>query len=167
NDFGVSNSKPFTFKGSSPRISAVIPDVGRRQGGEIVEIHGSGLQQGLINILGSDETVEKRTMPLVRFGSLEGTGTIIDGRVSNLDAGGYLKVNYNANAAGNNLSLSLQTVAGHVYQQDYKYDGSDCFIDLSQLADSEGQAYGGQELVRLQLIMDNQGYRLQVQRGFA
>ncbi|MGB4302243.1 MAG: IPT/TIG domain-containing protein, partial [Syntrophomonadaceae bacterium] len=47
NDYGVSNSKPFTFKGSSPRISAVIPDVGRRQGGEIVEIHGSGLQQGL------------------------------------------------------------------------------------------------------------------------
>lgn len=167
NDFGVSNSKPFTFKGSSPRISAVIPDVGRRQGGEIVEIHGSSLQEGPINILGTDETVEKRTMPLVRFGSLEGTGTVIDGRVSNLDAGGYLKVNYNASADDHELSLSLQTVAGHVYQQDYKYDGSDCFIDLSQLADSEGQAYGGQELVRLQLIMDNQGYRLQVQRGFA
>jgi ribonuclease PH len=167
NDYGVSNSKPFTFKGSSPRISAVIPDVGRRQGGEIVEIHGSSLQEGPINILGTDETVEKKTMPLVRFGSLEGTGTVIDGRVSNLDAGGYLKVNYNASADDHELSLSLQTVAGHVYQQNYNYDGSDRFINLSKLVDSQGQAYGGQELVRLQLVMDNQGYRLQVQRGFA
>mgnify|MGYP003935479255 FL=1 len=167
NDYGVSNSKPFTFKGSSPRITAVIPDVGRRQGGEIVEIHGSGLQEGTINILGTDKNVEKKTMPLVRFGSLEGSGTIIDGRVSNLDVGGYLTVKYNANVADNNLSLSLQTVVGQVYQQDYSYDGSDLFIDLSYLQDSQGQSYGSRELVRVQLILDKQGYRLQVQRGFA
>lgn len=167
NDYGVSNSKPFTFKGSSPRITAVIPDVGRRQGGEIVEIHGSGLQEGIINILGTDKNVEKKTMPLVRFGSLEGSGTIIDGRVSNLDVGGYLTVKYNANVADNNLSLSLQTVVGQVYQQDYSYDGSDLFIDLSHLQDSQGQSYGSRELVRVQLILDNQGYRLQVQRGFS
>ncbi len=106
-------------------------------------------------------------MPLVRFGSLEGSGTIIDGRVSNLDVGGYLTVKYNANVADNNLSLSLQTVVGQVYQQDYSYDGSDLFIDLSYLQDSQGQSYGSRELVRVQLILDKQGYRLQVQRGFA
>jgi len=165
NDYGVSNSKPFTFKGSSPRISSVIPDVGRRQGGEIIEIHGSGLQEGPIDIAGTDGTTQEKTMPLVRFGSLEGTGTIIDGRVSNLDAGGYLKVNYNANLQ--TLSMSLQTVSDHVYQQTYTYDGRDCFFDLSQFTDSEGNAYGSQELIRMQVLMDDKGNRLEVQRGFA
>ncbi|MGI6235741.1 MAG: IPT/TIG domain-containing protein, partial [Christensenellales bacterium] len=168
NDYGVSNSKAFTFKGSSPKIQAVIPDVGRRQGGEIVEIHGSGLQEATIKIVEPDGTTQGKTMPLVRFGSLEGTGTVLNGRVTNLDAGGYLKINYNTNSDPFTLSMSLQTVAGHVYQQNYVYDGGDCFIDLSQLADSSGQAYGSQELVRLQVILDNeQGYRMQVQRGFA
>lgn len=167
NDYGVSNNKPFTYKGSSPRITAIIPDVGRRQGGEVVEIHGSGLQETTMKILEPDGTTSTKTMPLVRFGILQGTGTIIDGRVSNLDAGGYLNVYYNANAASHTLSLSLQTAAGQVYQQNYVYDGSDAFIDLSQLADSQGQAYGSHELVRVRVVLDNQGYRLLVQRGFA
>lgn len=165
NDYGVSNSKPFTFKGSTPKIQTVIPDVGRRQGGEVIEIHGSGLQQGSVKIFQTDGTVQEKTMPLVRFGSLGATGIIREGRVSNLDAGGHLQVDYNASRR--TLSLALQTSSDHVYQHTYTYDGSDCFFDLSQLTDQEGNAYGSQELVRLQVIMDSQGNRLQVQRGFA
>lgn len=164
NDYGVSNSKPFTFKSSSPRIQTVIPDVGRKQGGEVIEIHGSGLEQGPVNIVGADRTIQEKTMPLVRFGSLGGTGTIIDGRVNNLDAGGNLKINYNAK--DKSLTMSIQTVSDDVYQN-YTYDGSDLFFDLTGLTDSQGIGYEGQELIRLQVIRDNQGNRLQVQRGFA
>ena len=161
NDYGVSNSKTFAFKSSSPKIQTVIPDVGRKQGGEVVEIHGSGLEQGPIDIVQTDGTIQEKTMPLVRFGSLGGAGTIIDGRVNNLDAGGNLKINYNARAAASNLSISLQTVSDHVYQRTYTYDGGDIFFDLRELDDNQP------ELIRLQVIRDNQGNRLQVQRGFA
>lgn len=164
NDYGVSNSKPFTFKGSSPKISSVIPDIGRKQGGEAIEIHGSGFAESRVLIIQPDGAVIEKVMPLVRFGNLTGSGEMVGGRVVNLEVEGYLKVNYDANR--DTITLTLQPSVNQVYQQTFSYDGKDRFFPLNQLQDVEGKFYSGQELIRIRVVQDP-GNRLRVERGFA
>lgn len=164
NDYGVSNTKPFAFQGSTPKITSLIPNVGKKQGGEPVEIHGSGFAAGSVSILQEDGSLEERHLPLVRFGSLAGVAEMTGGRVSNMEVEGYLKVDFDANQ--DTLTLTLQPSADRLYQQTYTYDGSDRYVELKELLAADGAAYNGLEMVRVRVVQEP-GNKLRVERGYA
>ncbi len=165
NDYGISNNKPFIYSTSKPLITKVIPNVGKKQGGENVEIHGSGFNPARINLLQPDGTTVTEERPLLRFGNLSATADIVGGRVPNLQVTGYLKADYDANHQS--ITLTLAPSQQVSYQRTFSgFDGQERFINLALLQDAEGNSYPGYELVKIQVVQDP-GNRLRVDRGYA
>src|SRR5690606_35382901 len=50
NDHGISNKVKFTYEASSPRISSIVPPVGKKQGETKVEINGSNFALSKLEI---------------------------------------------------------------------------------------------------------------------
>jgi len=165
NDYGISNSKPYIYSTSKPQITKVIPDTGRKQGGENVEIHGTGFNPTRINLLQPDGTVITEERPLLRFGTLSAVADIVGGRVPNLEVTGFLKADYDANQQS--ITLTLTPGPQESYRRTFiGYDGQERFINLNLLRDEQGNSYPGYELVKIQVVQDP-GNRLRVDRGYA
>jgi hypothetical protein len=172
NDSGLSNRLKFTYQGSNPKIDKIVPDQGKKQGRDNVEIYGSGFFDNQITVYTDQNTWNSVTMPLIRFGSITNqdipreqpnSGRIDNQRTTvNLDGG--LKVEYDASGTG---KVTVQiTEDKQTYQGIFtNYDGSVRFVDLSQLVNinQAGQKYPGYELLRLE-INDR---RLLVERGYS
>lgn len=169
NDFGMSNSKPFTFKGSQPVINSIIPAVGKKQGNEPVEIHGFDFKAGSIKLL-QPGGIKTREQVMVRFGEISNAGdpeagVIVGGEVPRLELPGGLTVSYQASKQS--IRLVLTPHQGESYAMDYLgFDGSPTFFDLSNLVNDRDKPYYGYEMVRVQVVQDPAN-RLIVERGFA
>jgi len=166
NDSGISNSVKFTYQSSNPAITSIVPSEGKKQGGDRVEIFGSGFVKSDVNIYGNGEPPEV----LVRFGDItnkdipreqENSGRIDNGRTTvNLDGG--LQVQYVSGRVILEISeKGLTYTSGTI-----NYDGSVLFFPASLLEANNGTDevnYPSGELIRLE-ISDR---RLFVERGYA
>ncbi len=166
NDYGISNKIKFTYKSSTPKITSVIPSVGKKQGQEIVEILGSGFVESSIDVYHAADTITNQDMTLVRFGDIsnlgdEDAGIIIDGEISEMELAGNMIVDYSADLETIYFSV---TQAGTEYEMEFSgYDGNTAYFDLQVLEDSEGNAYPGYELVKAYV----QDRRLIIERGYS
>ncbi|HEX3011014.1 MAG TPA: IPT/TIG domain-containing protein, partial [Syntrophomonadaceae bacterium] len=169
NDSGISNRVQYTYQASNPKIDKIVPDQGKKQGKDNIEIYGSGFFENQITVYDSQTTFDTVTMPLIRFGSITNStipreqansGRIDNGRTTvNLDGG--LKVEYDAGAGQVTVEI---TENKQVYRGIFDYDGSIRYIDvglLSNISDTT-QKYYGYELLRLE-VNDR---RLLVERGY-
>jgi hypothetical protein len=72
NDGGISNKVPFVYEATTVKIDSVVPNEGKKQGGDRVEIHGSGFATTEMDIY-TEEYVEGKSqyntknMSLVKF----------------------------------------------------------------------------------------------------
>lgn len=166
NDSGISNTVKFAYQSSNPAITGIVPAEGNKQGGDWVEIFGTGFVKSSINVYSGQTPPEV----LVRFGNItnrdipreqENSGRIDNQRTTVYLAGG-LKVEY----ASGQVMLEISEKGLTYTSGPINYDGSVMFFPTDKLVTHSGTGdiyYKGGELVRLE-IADR---RLFVERGYA
>ncbi|HZJ76546.1 MAG TPA: IPT/TIG domain-containing protein, partial [Oscillospiraceae bacterium] len=177
NDAGTSNKVKFTYEGSNPNIRDIIPNVGRKQGGEKVDIEGSNFKVNNIDIINKDG---KTSTYLVRFGEIsniqipreaENSGLINQG-VATVNLVGGLKVEHKTEDGSGKIIVSI-TESGTTYTQKYFYDFGIKYIDVQGLKDKEDNdnSYKGNELIKVEVdngrLLVTRGYSPQVKERFA
>ena len=179
NDAGKSNSLTFTYEASSPKITSILPNQGKKQGRDRIDILGEGFVRSSIDVYNATLDNDKNKfdtyiMPLVRFGSItnrqiareqENSGRIDNGRTT-VRLTGNLTVSYEADTGTegkHKLNFSIVDNATTYNGTITGFDGSVKFVPLSLLVDGSGNAYGGYEMVKVE-ISDR---RLLIDRGYA
>lgn len=174
NDSGISKPGQFTYEGSGPKISSVVPEVGKKQGRDKVEVNGQDFFNSTMKLYrnGSLETVQ---MPMVYFGQIsnhdipprQDNDGSIDGTKASVTLDGGLQVDYDAKDKQLKVILTEgKVVYGRTFFYEYNSPADSIrFIDLQELVSQvDGSThYEGFELVRVQ-VKDR---RLLVQRGYA
>ncbi len=174
NDSGISNKVEFTYEASNPTISKIIPDEGKKQGKDKIEIFGENFEESSINIYKYDEEdnlqLDTEFLTKVRFGyitnkdidrSEENSGDINNSRAT-VNLAGSLTVEYN----GEDGILKPSIESGdNIYEipGGINYDDSEVYIPVSLLEDENGNQYDGYELIRVYV----EDRRLFVERGYA
>ncbi|RKD22005.1 IPT/TIG domain-containing protein [Caminicella sporogenes DSM 14501] len=175
NDSGVSNKVKFTYEASNPIIKEIVPNEGRKQGKDKIEISGENFKESSMNIYGYDESnnihLNTKFMTKVRFGDItnkdiprdeENSGLINNGRTTVKFDGG-LTVEYNANDKILNVRIESGDSIYEIPEGIHGYEGSEVYIPVSMLKDKSGNIYAGYELIRV--YVDDR--RLFVERGYA
>lgn len=168
NDTGISNTMRYTFEGSNPKITRIIPNEGPKQGRQYAEIFGSGFANSTVPVW-QNGRVNTISMPLVRFGNIDNRSIPRDqpnaGRIDNgfatVRLEGGLTVEYRA---GGELKLIVEE-RDRLYEMSCAYDDSQRFIDMGELrlSGDDSTAYGGYELLKMSV----EERRLIVERGYA
>ena len=170
NDAGTSNKVKFTYEGSYPAINHIIPNTGNKQGGENIQIIGSGFQPSNIQIYDENGEPKQMSTYLVRFGNITNRNIarnlpnsgLINAGVATVNLAGGLRVEYKASEFAPIINISL-TEGKQIYTGSYAYDGGAEYINLRSLKDSNGEGYKGYELLRVEI----EDGRLLVDRGYA
>jgi len=175
NDSGISNKVKFNYDSTNPVINTIIPDEGRKQGKDRVEIKGENFKKSYIKVYQHDSTgnvtQENLSMVLVNFGRItnkeiprdeENSGLINNGRTTvNLE--GNLKVEYDGVNDLLKLIIEENDIIYQVPGGITGYDDTEAYIDVRILKDSEGNSYNGYELIRVWV----EDRRLFVERGYS
>ena len=170
NDAGTSPKIKYTYEGSNPKIGTITPSVGKRQGGEKVDVVGQNFKENYISLFNKEGKEERKSTYLVRFGEItnrdipregENSGLIYGGKAT-IKLPGELKVEYELIQEKPTIKLYLEHNK-KIYSGQYEYTGGEKFIDLKGLKDSEGNNYSGFELVKVEVV-DN---RVFVDRGYS
>ena len=170
NDAGTSPKIKYTYEGSNPKIDTITPSVGKRQGGEKVDVVGQNFKENYISLFNKEGEEEKKSTYLVRFGEItnrnipregENSGLIYGGKAT-IKLPGELKVEYELIQEKPTIKLYLEHNK-KTYSGQYEYTGGEKFIDLKGLKDSKGNNYSGFELVKVEVV-DN---RVFVDRGYS
>ena len=185
NDAGTSNKVKFTYEGSNPNIKSIVPNVGKKQGGENVDIIGSNFKLNAIDVvkITKDENGEKKQIQsrlnthLVRFGEIsnreipreaDNSGLINQGTATVNLAGG-LKVEHKVVDGKYKIIVSL-TEEKVLYTEEYDYDSGVKYIDIKELKDKDGNGYKGFELIKIEVkdgrLLVDRGYSPQVKETF-
>ena len=182
NDFGISNNVQYSYEASSPKISGIIPAMGKKQGKDKMEINGSDFVKSRIDIYNNQIDVEGNTMfdtremVLVRFGddknpNISNQGTAIDqpngGRIVNgisKVSVGDLTVDYNAVQAVKTLTLTVKEGDKEYKKVISGYDDSTKYMLLDTLKD-DTDSCKSYEMVKVSI--DTYNRKLIVERGYA
>lgn len=175
NDSGISNKVDFTYDDSSPNITSVVPNEGRKQGRDRIEIRGKDFERSSIKVYEYDSSnniiQENRSLALVNFGRItnkdiprteENSGLINNGRTTvNLE--GNLRIEYDG--VNNTLKpfIDENDIIYQIHGGITDYNDEEVYIPVGLLKDSNGNSYDGYELIRV-WVEDN---RLFVERGYA
>lgn len=170
NDFGVSNKKRFEYQPSDPQITDIVPDVGTRLGGDIVEIYGSDFVKSRIKVYEENQDgniiTSEKDMVLVRFGDNtnindEESGNIVSGRATVTLEGG-LTVEYNSTE--DKLTVTIEERDEEYTKEFTGYNDDEIFVDVSTLESIEDSTkYSGYEFIRIKV----EDRRLIVERGYS
>lgn len=144
NDSGITNKAVYTYKSSNPKLSGIIPSIGRKMGQELKELYGTDLYRssvkGYYDLTDAIPVVLPNIGGLVRFGDVDNreiersqpnSGLINNGQ-STVNLTGGLKVTYSAEPAPT-LTVQIQE-NGKVYTKVFAYDNSDVFIPMGMLS---------------------------------
>lgn len=183
NDYGVSNTLVYTYEASSPKITSITPSTGRKQGGDKLEILGEGFAESNILIYTSlsnlpmeqkivqvqfanqtDTNMSNKTLPIDNPGS----GRIRD-KIASAKAG-QLELRYDATEDNIKLNITLTDNNIKYMGENIPYNNEEVFLPLNLLKNDKGQAYGGNELVRI-ILEKIEGasntFRVIMDRGFS
>lgn len=170
NDAGISNGLKFTYTASKPKIDAIVPGMGKMQGGDNIELIGSDFVNSSLDIYLQDGiNFETKIMPLVQFGEITNRNLKIEedysGRINNgralVKLTGDLDIDYDS--AKKEVKVNIK-YNGKTYTKTYTYDDTIKYMQLSQLTNlGDGEQYPLNELIKLEI----QDKRLYVDRGFS
>ncbi|NLZ54115.1 MAG: cell surface receptor IPT/TIG domain-containing protein, partial [Thermoanaerobacteraceae bacterium] len=168
NDSGISNKVKYTYMSTNPVISRIVPPEGKKQGGDRVEIFGSGFVESETKIINQEGKAETLPMVQVRFGNVtnrdipreeENSGRI-DNQRATVNLPGGLRVEY----ANGRISISITEKGRQYVTLNYiPFDGSPMFVSTRLLKADGKDSYPYEEFIRLE-ISDR---RLYVERGYA
>ncbi|WHH57373.1 IPT/TIG domain-containing protein [Petroclostridium sp. X23] len=189
NDFGVSNTLPYTYGASQPTVTSLAPSSGTKYGETQVFIDGADFKNSRVRIYNGSSTTlpsAETSLMLVRFGDVKDRkisnsgitdikdnnyGSIVNGKTTVQT--GNLTVDYDATGGGSKLKFTLEE-QGKTYTtaQAFEYDDETVYLPLTELAYTDTstgaqQAYTKKELVRVQVDTTGGINRLVVERGYA
>lgn len=168
NDGGISGKTQYTYEATKVTITDVVPDKGRKEGGDKVEIHGSGFAPTNIYVYKDDNTQYVQTMPIIRLGNItnrnidreKDNSGLINNQKATVELAGGLIVEYNGYY--NTLTFTVEE-GGIEYKKTITgYDNKERYVPI-ELLKSGSTPYPGKELVKV-AIEDG---RLLVDRGYA
>ncbi|MGM0378899.1 MAG: IPT/TIG domain-containing protein, partial [Bacillota bacterium] len=190
NDYGVSNITDYEYVESTPSISSIVPDIGRRQGQETKDIYGQGLQTSIINGYIDDDASDYQKIDqdiiggLVRFANISNLDTEmgennsgqINGARATVALDGGLTVGYNG--TDDELDLTIEE-NGKIYKRTFEnYDDKEVYIAAEMLKNSDdkfyvpfnyeendGSSYTNTRYEMIRVFIKNR--RLFVERGYA
>lgn len=150
NDSGVSNKVKYTYNATTPVITSIVPNFGRRQGQEPKDIYGSKLYRSVVyGYKGDDETqiqLLDNVGALVRFGTVDNrsidrnsanSGLINNQRTTvNLDGG--LTMSYYGDLGQVKMTLTENNV---IYTRTFDYDNSVVYVPMDMLKNAAGEYY--------------------------
>ncbi len=171
NDAGISDKAQFNYLTSAISVSAIVPNVGIKNGGQKIDIHGSGFEVGKVSLVEKDnpDKITEKQLPLVVFGTRtnenipresENSGVIRSSRATvKLDGG--LEVKYDA--VNSTLDMKIEENK-KVYSFTYNnYNGEKIFVNTNNFKTDEGVYYPHEELIKAE-VKDN---RLLAEGGYA
>lgn len=183
NDSGVSNKVSLTYEGSNPSIKSIVPGEGNKRGGEKVEINGNNFFNSKMDIYrDSDEIDEDIKMPAVKFADISNKDISIEqensGQINNNHTGvnlaGGLTLDYYGQGVQGNAKLPEILVRINedqkIYEKLFKnYDNTEKYIQLKALInrDNPSEHYQSNELIKINIILDTNDYRMIVERGYS
>ncbi|HOJ11193.1 MAG TPA: IPT/TIG domain-containing protein [Clostridiales bacterium] len=182
NDYGVSNKVTFTYEATNPKIRKIVPNTGKKQGGDKIEILGEYFFESRIKVYTSEKKIADKNMPLIQFGSkndanisnkevpieLPNSGRIKD-KFAEVKVGN-LTVSYSAAEDIRKLSFIIEENKEKFMLNDVNYDDTEAFLPVNLLKNSKDESYNGYEYVRIRLeritgaVSTN---RLRIDRGFS
>ncbi len=187
NDSGVSNKVKFNFEQSSPNISKLTPDFGKRSGGEPKDIYGSSLYKSILyGYKDDDETLIQllgNVDALVRFGEIDNrdiarneiNSGLINSQRTTVNLEGGLMVNYYGDLGQVKVTLTQNNI---IYSRTFDYDNSTVYVPTGMLQDASGDyfvpdglkgvdasVYSGNAYELIKLTIEDR--RLFVERGYA
>jgi len=187
NDSGVSNKVDYTYASTSPNLTRVTPNFGKRSGQEPKDIYGTKLYSSLIyGYIDNDETAVgliEDVEALVRFGDIDNleidrTSTnsgLINSQRATVNLDGGLTVNYYGDSDEIKLTLTQNNV---IYTKTFSYDDSEVYIPAGMLQNSAGEyfvptgldnvdatVYSGDAYEYIKVFIEDR--RVFVERGYA
>lgn len=164
NDFGTSNRVFINFEGSRITIDRIVGDTGKKQGGDAVEILGSGFQNTHMPILEKDH-IRENYMPKVRFGTVGDTKDINNNRAQVTLENGDFNLEYNS--ATNPAQVKMEAKYNkEIYSKIfniYDYDGGPIYLPVWEMKTRDGKTYPGYELVKI----EDKNRKLTVEKGYS
>ncbi len=183
NDYGVSNTLIFTYEASNPIIKSITPNVGRKQGGDKVEILGEGFAKGNIFIYDDLNALPKtKEIVQVQFGdqnntSISNSSITIDnpnsGRIRDQKAStkvGSIELSYDDTKETKELNIILMEDNIKYIGNKIPYNDEEVFFPLNLLKNDKSEFYKGKELIRIRLEKiqgASSTFRIRVDRGFS
>lgn len=194
NDYGTSNKVTYTYEASNPKINTILPETGRKQGNEKVEIIGERFVESTVNVIrsasaieGEPSNMEEQILQLVQFGNpadrnisnrdipidaQQNSGRIRD-RQTTVEVGN-LTVKYDANQDIRKLDFIIEEGTGEnktIYKlENVDYDDSDVFLPVNLLKDEDGNSYKGYEYIKVGMevvVGATRTTRLRIDRGYS
>lgn len=143
NDSGVSNKITYTYEASSPKITSISPNHGKKQGQELRDFYGSDFYQGVYN--GYKDNVDNAIVALddldsaIRFADItnreivrgEPNSGLINAERATIELTGDLRVEYHG---GNDTLTVSVTEDGKIYRRVFQnYDDSTVYLPMEML----------------------------------
>ncbi|WP_236913983.1 IPT/TIG domain-containing protein [Clostridium sp. Cult2] len=173
NDGGISNKVAFTYEATQVKIDSIVPNEGRRQGGDRIEIHGNGFAATEIevyqdNIKDDKSQFIEKNMATVKFGNItnkdiprdrENSGRI-DQKRARVKLPGGLTAEFNG--VVEKIVLTIEE-GDKIYKKEILgYDNTTKYIPVSLLKNGS-TPYPGKELIKVSI----EDRRFIVERGFS
>lgn len=166
NDAGTSNKLTYTYESSNPRITRVFPRVGKMQGGDTIELLGSGFAVTSMDIYNGqvDENglslFDTKQMTAVRIGSLTNrnipremtnSGRIDNRRTTVRFEDNRMTFEYDATGSITTLTM-IKVVDDKIYRAIINgYDDTVKYIPLNIMKTNDGETFQGKGLVRVEV----------------
>lgn len=150
NDSGVSNKVKYTYMATTPILSKVVPDFGRRQGQEPKDLYGSKMYRSIIYGYAQDDATQTQLLnnvqALVRFGDIDNreiqriapNSGLINNQRTTVNLEGGLTVSYYGDSGEVKLTLTENNV---IYTRTFKYNNNTVYVPLDMLKNSAGDYY--------------------------
>lgn len=164
NDYGVSNKLPYTYEASNPKINSITPNIGRKQGGDKLEILGEGFAESSILIYDNISTLPKEQKTVqVQFANQDDNNmTNANLPLDNLNSGrirdklaqakaGQLELKYDATEDNVKLNITLTDNNIKYVGENIPYNDEEVFLPLNLLKNDKNESYKGNELARIRL----------------
>lgn len=161
NDGGISNKMPFNYEATTVKIDSLIPNEGRKQGGDRIEVHGSGFATTEMDIYTGEYSdgkskFETKHMPLVKFGDVSNrnidrekpNGGRIDQNRSTVELPGGLKAEFNG--VEEKVVLTIKEGKKLYKTEILGYDNTVKYIPVNLLKEGS-TSYNGKEFIRIEI----------------
>ncbi|MGB3367162.1 MAG: IPT/TIG domain-containing protein, partial [Acidaminobacteraceae bacterium] len=187
NDLGITNKINYTYKSSSPTLTKITPNKGKKSGQELKELYGSSLYSSQLKGYYNNDASSIVTLPdvqaLVRFGDIDNAESVntdsdygqINNQIASVDLDGGLKVEYRG--ATDQLMFTHEE-NGKIYTRTFSnYTDTEVFVPMEMLQnagnyyvpnglrDEAGTSYTNGVFEYVKVYVKDK--RLVVERGYA
>lgn len=187
NDLGITNKISYSYKSSTPKLTTITPNKGKKSGQERKELYGSNLYGAQIKGYYNDNATAivdiTDVQSIVRFGNIDNLDSVlgdedygqINNQIASVPVLGGLKVEYRGST---DQLIFTHEENGRIYTRTFSgYDDSEVFVPMEMLMSNgtyyvpnglrgyDGSSYTNSVFEYVKVYIKDK--RLMVERGYA